>query len=140
MRNIQWELKHGFLQWGGGGPSIPAVPAGMTGAERESLLAKESELASIRDQEQRDFLSLQEEQRLAREDHQRVMAQQEEESRLAELERLELEGADVAEEMEEPVDKDTGVADMFASLAFGTEFVGDSEEEVSSDQGENRPE
>jgi hypothetical protein len=135
MRNIQWELKQGFRHFGGG----PSIPAGMSGAERESLLAKEAELASIRDQEQRDFLSLQEEQRLAREDNQRVMAQQEEESRLAELERLELEGADVAEEMEEPIDTDTGVADMFASLAFGTEFVGDSEEEAVTDE-QVRPE
>ena len=123
--------------------SGPSIPAGMTAAEREGLLQKESELAAIRDQEQRDFLALQEEQRLAREDSQRVMAQQEEAARLAELERLETEGADVAETMEEPVDKDTSVADMFASLAFGTEFVSDSEEEEEetiNQQSQERPE
>jgi hypothetical protein len=135
MRNIQWELKHGFRHFGG-----PNIPAGMSAADRESLLAKESELASIRDQEQRDFLSLQEEQRMAREDNQRVMAEQEESARLAELERLETEGADVAETMEEPIDKDTGVADMFASLAFGTEFVSDDVDESIAADEQARPE
>ena len=136
MRNIQWELKHGFRHFGGG----PKIPAGMSAADREGLLEKEGELASIRDQEQRDFLSLQEEQRLSREDSQRLLAQQEEASRLAELERLETEGADVAETMEEPIDKDTGVADMFASLAFGTEFVSDDEGTTAAVNEQERPE
>ena len=134
MRNIQWELKHGFRHKG------PSIPAGMSKADREALLVKENELASLRDQEQRDFLALQEEQRMAREDSQRMLAEQEESARLAELERLETEGADVAETMEEPIDKDTSVADMFASLAFGTEFIGDEEDiSIVSDEQE-RPE
>ncbi len=91
-------------------------------------MERENELAAERDQEQRDFLALQEEQRLAREESQRLLVQQEEEARLAELERLETEGAEVAESLEEPVDVDTSVADMFASLAFGTEFIGDDED------------
>ena len=134
MRNIQWEMKHGFLHGG------PTIPAGMSAADREGLLEKEGELASIRDQEQRDFLSLQEEQRLSREDSQRLLAQQEEASRISDLERLETEGADVAETMEEPIDKDTGVADMFASLAFGTEFVSDDEGTTAAVNEQERPE
>jgi len=134
MRNLRWELENGFLHFSG-----PSVPAGMSGAERERLLEKEAELARIRDEEQREFLSMQEEQRLAREEAQRTLTQQEEAARLAELERLETEGADVAETLEEPEDKDTTVADMFASLAFGTEFVGDTEEDVSALESE-RPE
>jgi len=134
MRNIQWELEHDFRHKG------PSMSGGMSAADREALLVKENELASLRDQEQRDFLALQEEQRMAREDSQRMLAEQEESARLAELERLETEGADVAETMEEPIDKDTSVADMFASLAFGTEFIGDEEDvSVVADEQE-RPE
>ena len=133
MRNIKWELEHRFLQFGG-----PNIPAGMSAAVRERLLEKESELARIRDEEQREFLDIQERQRVAREESQRTLAQQEEASRLAEIERLETEGADVAETLEDPEDIDTTVADMFASLAFGTEFVSDVEEEESLE--EERPE
>ena len=123
MRNYKWELDHSFRHFGG-----PSIPEGMSAADRERLLGRENELAAERDQEQRDFLALQEEQRLAREESQRLLVQQEEEARLAELERLETEGAEVAESLEEPIDVDTSVADMFASLAFGTEFIGDDED------------
>jgi len=132
MRNIKWELGNGFRHGG------PGYPVGMSGEEREALLEKEAELASIRDEEQRNFLALQEEQRLAREEAQRTLSQQEEESRLAELERLETEGGEVSESLEDPLDVDTTVADMFASLAFGTEFVKDGEEEEATT--EMRPE
>ena len=133
MRNIKWELEHRFLQFSG-----PSIPPGLSAADRERLLEKESELARIRDEEQREFLDIQERQRVAREESQRTLAQQEEAARLAEIERLETEGADVAETLEDPEDIDTTVADMFASLAFGTEFVSDVEEEESLE--EERPE
>ena len=133
MRNIKWELEHRFLQFSG-----PSVQQGLSAADRERLLEKESELARIRDEEQREFLAIQERQRVAREESQRTLAQQEEAARLAEIERLETEGADVSETLEDPEDIDTTVADMFASLAFGTEFVSDVEEEESLE--EERPE
>ena len=133
MRNIKWELEHRFLQFSG-----PSVQQGLSASDRERLLEKESELARIRDEEQREFLAIQERQRVAREESQRTLAQQEEASRLAEIERLETEGADVSETLEDPEDIDTTVADMFASLAFGTEFVSDVEEEESLE--EERPE
>ncbi len=136
MRNYQWELAHGFKHFGG-----PSMPAGMTAEDRAMLLEKEQEMARVQDEEQREFLALQEEQRLAREESQRLLAQQEEEARLAELERLETEGAEVAESLEEPVDVDTTVADMFAALAFGTEFVGEDETaEVAESTETKRPE
>ena len=120
----------------GGGPS-GEMPAGLSAAEQESLLQKESELAAERDLAQREFLAEQEAQRSAREDAQRMLQQQEEEARLSELERLEKMGADVSESIEEPKDVDTSVADMFASLAFGTDFITESEEETTE---ELRPE
>lgn len=135
MRNYKWEIDHGFRQFGG-----PSIPEGMSAADRERLLERENELAAEREQEQRDFLALQEEQRLAREESQRLLTQQEEEARLAELERLETEGAEVSESIEDPVDIDTSVADMFASLAFGTEFVKDKKEGGTETSTGVRPE
>jgi len=114
----------------GGGPKLSA---GLSVDEREQLLEKENELARLRDEEQRDFMLQQEEMRVAREESQRLLTQQEEASRTAELERLETAGAEVAEDISEPADTDTSVADMFAALAFGTEFIGDEEEAAPSE-------
>ena len=107
----------------GGAPT----PDRQSAEEQMAILEKESELASARDEEQRQFVMLQEEQRMAREEAQRLLTQQEEASRLSEIERLETAGAGVAETLVDPIDTDTSMADMFAALAFGTEFVGEGE-------------
>lgn len=111
------------------GFGAPTVTGGMTSEQRESLLEKENEFARIRDEEQREFLNMQEQQRMAREDSQRSLVKQEEAARLEELERKETEGAEVSETLAEPQDVDTTMADMFASLAYGTEFIGEGEED-----------
>jgi membrane protein involved in colicin uptake len=107
----------------------PKISGGMSLADRESILEKENEYARIRDEEQREFLNIQEQQRMAREESQRSFTKQEEAARLEELERQETEGAEVSETLAEPQDVDTTMADMFASLAYGTEFIGQGEED-----------
>jgi hypothetical protein len=102
---------------------------GLTPEEQESLMEKEAQLARERDEEQRAFLQEQEKQRAAREEAQRLLTQQEEEARIAELEAQERAGAEAAESMVDEADIDTGVADMFASLAYGTDVVSGTEDQ-----------
>ena len=115
------------------------IPEGLSLEERERLLEKEEALARDRDAEQRAFLDEQEKMRLAREKSQRMMTEQEEKARQAELERQEQQAQEVAEGTVEGIeDVDTGVASMFSSLAFGTDFL-DAGTESAEEEEEQRP-
>tara|TARA_Y100001963_G_C6443759_1_gene292605 strand:- start:68 stop:418 length:351 start_codon:yes stop_codon:yes gene_type:complete len=93
--------------------------------DEEKLLRMRAEADAARDEAARAFQIEQENARVAREDSQRLLAQQEEKQRMAVLEEQEREGADVAMDMMDDTDTDTGVANMFASLAFGTAEEGE---------------
>ena len=113
------------------------IDGGMTMAERQKLLEQENELARERESYQRAQLEEQEKQREAREDAQRKLMQVEERFRTQELAEMEREAAGVAEEGVGEEDVDTTVSDMFAALAYGTEFIGDEEE--TEEEGEDTP-
>jgi chromatin segregation and condensation protein Rec8/ScpA/Scc1 (kleisin family) len=113
----------------------PKISGGMTLEQRQQLLESEERMSREREKFQREQMLEQESQRRARERAERGMLQQEEQARTAELERLEQEAAGVAEEAVEEDDVDTSVADMFAALAFGTDFIGDVESEEEEEEG-----
>jgi hypothetical protein len=112
-----------------GGTSIE-TPAGISAEERMQFLEKEQSLADEREEKQRDFMLQQENMRQAQEAASRKLIEQEEASRIAELERMEREGADVAEGLAESGEVDTSVADMYSALASGTEFISEDEDET----------
>ena len=99
------------------------APMGMSYDERMALLREEEMMAQEREERERGILEEQERQRLAREEAQRAYEQLEETERLAELERMETEGAEVSQEIEEEVDVDSSVAGLFSALAKGTGFT-----------------
>jgi hypothetical protein len=101
----------------------PKVQGGMTFAERQALLAQEEEMAQARETRQREILDSQEKARLAREEAERSYEQLEESERLAELERMEDEGAQTSQDIEDEGDSDTGIAGLFSALAKGTGFI-----------------
>ncbi len=114
------------------------MPEGLSAADRERLLEKEDSLAKQRDEEQRAFLDEQESMRMAREQSQRMMTEQEEKARQTELERQEQSAQEVSESTSEMVeDVDGGVASMFSSLAYGTDFMSEENQENPEEQ---RPE
>jgi hypothetical protein len=115
-----------------------SAPAGLSEDAQRRLMQEEAELDRVRRLEERAYQEQQEEARLAREDAQRMLDQQEEEQRVRELEEQERMGTEVAQDMlDDEVDQDTGVADMFASLAFGTNAMGD---EMAEEAPADRPE
>ena len=101
----------------------PKVQGGMTFEERQALLRDEERMAEEREAHQREILALEEAQREARERAQRMQSEQEEAARLAEIERMELEGAEVSQETEEATEQDTDVtvANLYSALALGTD-------------------
>ena len=101
----------------------PKVQGGMTFEERQALLAQEEAMAQEREARQREIMDQQERQRLAREEAERAYAQLEEAERLAELERMEEEGAQTAQDIEDEGDTDTAMASLFSALAKGTGFT-----------------
>ena len=102
---------------------------GLNEDAQRRLMQEEADMDKARRLEERAYQEEQEKARLAREDAQRLLQQQEEEQRLRELEEQEQAGIDVASDLlTDEGDVDTGVADMFASLAFGTEFTSSEEE------------
>ena len=115
-----------------------SMPEGLSVEDRERLLATEDALSKERDEEQRAFLDEQEGMRTAREKSQRMMTAQEEKARQAELERQEQSAQEVSENTVEMVeDVDGGVASMFSSLSYGTDFMSEEDSENSEEQ---RPE
>ena len=116
----------------------PTIQGGMTMAERQQLLEQENQMAQEREAYQRAQLEEQEKRREAREDAQRRLNEVEERFRTQELAEMEKEAAGIAEEGVGEEDIDTSVADMFAALAYGTEFIGDEEE--TEEEGEPIPE
>tara|TARA_R100001015_G_C4604470_1_gene159472 strand:- start:430 stop:816 length:387 start_codon:yes stop_codon:yes gene_type:complete len=125
-----WKILYDFGGGGGGGLSEDA---------QRRLMQEEQENDRIRRLEERAYQEEQEEARLAREDAQRLLQQQEESQRIRELEAQEQEGIDVAMDMlDSTADADTGTADMFASLAFGTGAA--STEQEAEEAPEARPE
>jgi hypothetical protein len=114
-----------------------SAPAGLSEEAQARLMREEAELDKARRLEERAYQEQQEEARLAREDAQRLLDQQEEEQRVRELEEQERKGTEVAQDMlEDEVDQDTGAADMFASLAFGTGAMSEMPEEAPEDRPE----
>ena len=111
--------------------SAPKVEGGMTYSQRQQLLEDEDRMAQEREEGQRRILEEQERQREAREKAQRMIAEQAEEDRLAEIERLEAEGAEIAQDLSEVADEDEAAAqNMWSALGMGTGFIdgGESEE------------
>ena len=116
----------------------PRVEGGMTYAQRQQLLEDEDAMAREREAGQRRLLDEQERRRQARERAQRQMEEQAEADRLAEIERLEREGADIAQDLTEVVDADESAAqNMWSALSMGTGFVDSGTEEA--DQQEDYP-
>lgn len=105
------------------------VQAGPTAEERGALLQQEEEIAIAREERQRALMEEQEEARLAIETAQRNLDQRAEEERIEELERLESEGADVAEYLAETPDYEGTLSDLYAALAAGTGFTGEGDTE-----------
>lgn len=117
------------------------IPEGLSEAERSRLLEKEDELAKVRDQEQRDFLDEQERMRMAREKSQRMLTEQEEKARQSEIERQEQQAQEVSEGAEELVeDVDTDVSNMFSALAYGTDFMSETDATAEAPPEMQRPE
>jgi len=120
----------------------PKVQGGMTFAERQALLEQENVMAQEREARQRELLDQQEQQRLAREEAERAYQQLEETERLAELERMEDEGAQTSQDIEDEGDTDTAMASLFSALAKGTGFTSEQAQagDKSLDTQYTRPE
>ena len=124
---------------GGGGFDMPTMPQQMQGYEPMSfeqhslLLDKEAELATARDESQRQFLLEQEEMRMQQEESQRVALQQQEAQQEREIREQEQEGASgvVAGTVDEiEADVDDVVANMYEALLGG---VGAGDEDDGSE-------